>query len=101
MSALSDLFRDLIRDHAAKIVTGIFSLLLIVFPAIGSRVEALKQPTADYVSALVNVIMPKEQQIGVVDLADGGALLVQEKVADKIEAKQDAIDAKAEAARVE
>jgi hypothetical protein len=87
MSTFGNFVTGLIRDHAAKIVLGIFSLMLVVFPAVGSRVQSLKQPTADYVALLVNTVMPHEQQIGAADLPNGGVVLTQEVVADEANEK--------------
>lgn len=78
---------DLIRRHSAKFVSGIFFVLLLVFPALGSRLEPTKQLTADYVSSIVNIWLPEEQQVGVVDLENGGVIITQQSVADKANAE--------------
>lgn len=75
------------RDHSAKVVSGVFFILMFVFPALGSRLEPTKQITADYVSAIVNIWVPKEQQIGAADLPGGGVILTQESVADSANAE--------------
>lgn len=96
MSKFTDFLIDLMRQHSAKVVGALFTLVLFVFPALGSRIEGLKEPTAIYMSAVWNTVFPTEQHIGEVPVEGGGVVITQESVADKFEAKADAAEAKAE-----
>ena len=87
MSKLGDFVYDLFRAHSAKFVLAIFTLLLGVFPALGARIEPLKQPTADLFALYVNTLMPENMEIGAAKLPDGGAILTQKEVAESANAQ--------------